>query len=236
MKKNVAAIGILMVSLLLTACGNRGAVNTLSYGMLPVKYVNEKEEERYAQDTYSFNQRGVVESTVSEGDVKPEVKSLFAEFCRQKGYGSSAKGCLTDLTHDGVEELLVVLEKPDGIGEMHIYTVSDGDVKELYTLENSNMRLRYYLCTVEGKAYLVEYVEAVYTGRGTVSYNVGYLSEAGEWINHDSGSLEVDFSESDYQPGEKEFNEKLDSYRNNGFLAMWLTESKLGTLGSVLGL
>ncbi len=91
---------------------------------------------------------------------------------------------LADVTHDGTDDMIVI--RQEGLEDYsgHVYTISSGKVKEIYTktggLSHAGGIFNWYIIERDNGWDLAEEFFGMWQGMGTVAFNEYYLSENGD--------------------------------------------------------
>ena len=134
------------------------------------------EEETAAEDS----EADMNETTALKNE---DIKALYKAFFLNK-HETEDKVCLADVTHDGIDEMIVVHRMENQDIEGYVYTVKDGQVSKIYEKRGAEVHaggfFAWYL-VYKGDYYnLSEEGFGMWQGMGEVDYTEYYLSEEGD--------------------------------------------------------
>jgi len=137
------------------------------------------EEETAAED----NAADMNETTALK---KEDIKALYKAFFLNK-HETEDKVCLADVTHDGIDEMIVVHRMENQDIEGYVYTVKDGQVSKIYEKRGAEVHaggfFTWYLVDKGDHWNLAEEDFSMWQGMGSVGYTEYYLSEDGDMID-----------------------------------------------------
>lgn len=161
--------------------------------------------------------RSALASASADAEVKKKARALYRDFYDANWNGKEKAVFFADLTHDGVDEMLITFqsgEKRDTKSNLNVYTVSGGNVKRIYYVAFGRSHMdegEIYLYTEDGRQYLYRPVTDTGNGGCTVQYQVFGLSADGKAQMHQSDSIHSVIREdlsASYEAGASQEREK----------------------------
>ena len=152
-------------------------------------------------------------------------------------YTSEDMVYLLDVTHDGKSDMIAIGRPENENLEIHIYTVVNGKITEIYMMYLVNSRIAFYATKKSGTCNLVEDANGVYQGSGGRHYREFYLSQSGDAVcvktfSQQYGKPSDAESFIDYDVAEALYNEKVAQIYGKNFSDLYLVFSKDDVPGS----
>jgi RNA polymerase sigma factor (sigma-70 family) len=157
-------------------------------------------------------------STATPASSEDNIKDKYRAYFLQEFRGTNAQAFFADITHDGVDEMLVVYGDLME-GYLEVYTMENGSVTFLYDLYTSTMTNWQYaigLYEENGKDYLLNYAFFQRQGYPYYFYDIFSLEDGSEKSLYKKG-LEFSYDENGDLEGISErdmdqFDQELDTF------------------------
>ncbi|MBQ7542582.1 MAG: hypothetical protein IJT44_09870 [Clostridia bacterium] len=173
-------------------------------------------------------------ASVADGDDRIQ---MYAQFCADNLRASDTVR-LTDLTHDGQDELLVLRIPSAGQWSdaqeenfLRVFTVSDGAVRMIYENQIMPNRDGWFLMQDGGADSLVHEVQAVWTGTGEITCKEFYLTEDGEPVSVCSLAQSFRFDDTDPEGKLADYESRVAQRYGSGFDGVRVLASTQRTFG-----
>ncbi|MBR3954161.1 MAG: hypothetical protein IKJ63_01645 [Clostridia bacterium] len=148
---------------------------------------------------------------------------LYKEYY-YSNHSDSDKVILTDLTHDGQDDMLVISNGAHNLKDLIIYTCLHDCISELFTMSLPNNRSTVMLNETADGSYIVYESAGIWQGKGSIVCEEYYFSSSGEMITVDTLSQHFggDQWELDqYEYGSEEYNNYVEQYNAQADSALY---------------
>lgn len=147
----------------------------------------------------------------------PDVKELYKSYFLDK-YSLTDLVCLADVTHDGIDDMIVIHQdnNDEYVYYGYVYTATDSSVKQIYEKSGTTSHIggffNWYLVEDSESWNLAEEYFEMWQGRGETGFRQYYLSNSGE--ETEVSRIYVPASDDEVYPEGGVTEEAMSSYSN----------------------